>query len=289
MRTRLTCLECSLHGFIDLMQTFNVAEEVQQTEIRAYLEYLSQLDYSIPPPAIARHSHQQLKRILQNNDPYLDLKKKHNQSMLEKYALFYDLVKNHPDPVLAALKLSISGNVIDLGMKHQMNIEETVHKAIETEIKVNHIDRLLNDLKENRSILYLLDNTGEIVLDKLFIQIMLEHQLFDPDKITAVVRGMPIINDATMADAVDVGLPELVPVISNGDGSPGTLLEHTSLAFIELFQQADLIISKGQGNFETLNHHRDKNIYFLLLTKCPIVARELNLSQGDFICKHITD
>ena len=286
MKTRLHCLQCSLKGFISLMEEFDLAIEIQEKETREYLKYMSTLDLSVPPPAIARHAHERLRYILKLKDPYKIKKDQHNQWMLEQYDELYEEVMNTKDPVLSALKLSISGNVIDYGAHYQFDVKEIITGAIKASLSINHSVKLLAALKNSDKTLYLLDNTGEIVLDKLLIQVLLEKKVIQPDQIMAATRGKPIINDATMADAVEIGLTDLIRVIDNGDCSPGTILEYTSENFNHFFNHADLIISKGQGNYETLNHINDKNIFFLLITKCPIISEELKINIGDLICQN---
>ena len=132
------------------------------------------------------------------------------------------------------------------------------------------------DAANAQDILYLADNAGEIVFDRLLIE-QLPMQ-----KITVVVKGFPIINDATMEDAVAAGLTEIVSVIDNGSDAPGTILEICSDAFVSRFEQADLIITKGQGNYETLSDI-DKNIYFILKAKCPVIASDLGCPIGQMV------
>jgi uncharacterized protein with ATP-grasp and redox domains len=128
-------------------------------------------------------------------------------------------------------------------------------------------------------ILYLCDNAGEIVFDRLLIEVL------PSEKITAVVRGTPVINDATLEDARATGLTEVVRVMDNGSDAPGTLLETCSPAFRDCFAAADLIIAKGQGNFETLSETRGKRIFFLLKVKCPLIARDIGEPTGRLVVK----
>jgi hypothetical protein len=140
------------------------------------------------------------------------------------------------------------------------------------------IDMLRESIDSAKNILYLGDNCGEIVFDRLLIE-----QL-PLDKVTFVVRGGPIINDATMGDARETGMTELVNVIDNGSNIPGTVLEKCSKEFRECFVDADLIIAKGQGNYETLSSC-EKNIFFLLQAKCPVISGHIGCEQGSFIVK----
>jgi hypothetical protein len=133
-----------------------------------------------------------------------------------------------------------------------------------------------------KNILFLGDNAGEIVFDKLLIEQM------PMDKISYAVKGFPIINDATMEDAIDTGMTGLVKVLDNGCDAPGTILELCSEKFQEVFRQADLVIAKGQGNYETLSGVNDKDIFFLLKVKCPVIAQDLECECGSIVVKRIT-
>ena len=177
------------------------------------------------------------------------------------------------------LHLAVAGNIIDFGAKHDYSdkqIHEEINKMLSTDLSNSHTEELKQEIDRAEKILYLGDNAGEIVFDKLFVEQLPKN------KITFAVRGKPVINDATMEDAKAIGLTEIVKVIDNGAGYPGTVIESCSEEFQKIFNEADLIISKGQGNYETLSENKS-NIFFLLKIKCDIVARDLNKSLGDFV------
>ena len=175
----------------------------------------------------------------------------------------------------------MAGNIIDLGVKCSLTLpeaEETIHKALTDYFDMTDFDDFKDAVSGAKEMLYLADNAGEIVFDRFLIE------QIGPAKITFAVKGSPIINDATMEDARECGLTELVKVIDNGDNAPGTILESCSEEFVRRFEQADLIISKGQGNFETLSDV-DKNMYFILRAKCPVIAEHLDCPVGTMILR----
>jgi uncharacterized protein with ATP-grasp and redox domains len=131
-------------------------------------------------------------------------------------------------------------------------------------------------VNESESILYLADNAGEIVFDRLLIEQM------PTEKVTVAVKGSPVINDATIEDAIHAGLPQIVDVIENGSDAPGTILENCSQAFRDHFAKADLVVAKGQGNYETLSDV-NKNIFFILKAKCPVISRNIGCEVGEMI------
>lgn len=134
-------------------------------------------------------------------------------------------------------------------------------------------------LSTAKTVLYLGDNAGEIVLDKLFIETLMHPNLY------FAVRGAPVINDATLDDAQYVGIDAVADVISNGYDAPSTIVDRCSPQFQELFNKADVIISKGQGNLEGLLEKTDKQVYFLLMVKCDVIAEALGVKKGDFVVR----
>jgi uncharacterized protein with ATP-grasp and redox domains len=190
-------------------------------------------------------------------------------------------VRTSEDPLEAAIRLAIAGNIIDLGVKtliKESDIEQIINNSLTTDFDSQQIQEFKNAISRAEKILYLADNAGEIVFDRLLIE-----QL-PIEKITVVVKGSPVINDATMKDAVIAGLPRIVDVIDNGSDAPGTILESCSKSFRDRFDKADLVIAKGQGNYETLSDV-DKNIFFVLKTKCPVIARDLGCEVGEMILR----
>lgn len=176
------------------------------------------------------------------------------------------------DPLKLALQYAMAGNYIDYGsMKNvdEFAVMESLINAKNIEINDMHYECFKSEVLEAKSIVYLIDNCGEIVLDKLLIKQILKHK--NNVKITVIVRGKPVLNDCTLEDAKYVGLDKIVEVIDNGTGIAGTVLSKITPQALNAIENADIIISKGQGNFETL-HHCGKNIYYMFLCKCKMFA-----------------
>ena len=180
-----------------------------------------------------------------------------------------------------AVRFAIAGNIIDFGVHSEIDdavIRDTLDRAVEAHISDHSLCEFKSAVELAADILYLGDNAGEIVFDRLLIE-----QL-PCEKVTYAVRGKPIINDATFVDAQFAGITELVEVIDNGSDAPGTLLDDCSQEFRARFEEADLILSKGQGNYESLSDGTG-NIVFLLMAKCPVIARDIGYDVGSFVLK----
>ena len=171
--------------------------------------------------------------------------------------------------------MAIAGNQIDLGPKNAMTVEEVLNavRSVEEQPFVGDVQAFQRHAERAERILYLADNAGEIVIDRLLVEAL------GPGKVTVVVRGQPVINDATLEDAEAAGLTEICTVVSNGDDVPGTILERCTSEVQSLFQTADLVISKGQGNYETLSEN-PREIYFLFKVKCPVIGDDIGHPVG---------
>ena len=222
-----------------------------------------------------------IRRLIGNNDPYRELKQRFNRLAMRMCIELAERVRASDDPLEAAVRLAIAGNIIDLGVKTSIaeaDIEKVIRDCLTANFDNQPLEDFRNAVNQAGQILYLADNAGEIVFDRLLIE------LLPYDKITVVVKGKPVINDATMEDAEFASLTEMVEVIDNGSDGPGTILETCSQSFRDRFEDADLIIAKGQGNYETLSDV-DKNIFFILKAKCPVIARDLGCEVGEMILK----
>jgi uncharacterized protein with ATP-grasp and redox domains len=225
--------------------------------------------------SLAQRIHRRLREMTGIDDPYRAQKDQHNRLALQLLPGLRKQVEASDDPLMTAAHLAIAGNIIDLGAKSGLR-EDEIHEAIQktaSEPLQGDVESFRQEVKSAGRILYLADNCGEIVFDTLLIE-----QL-GPERVTVAVRGRPIINDATLDDARTAGLDRMVPIIGNGSDAPGTLLDDCSDEFREQFEQAGLILSKGQGNFETLSDCQ-KNIFFLFKVKCPVVAEAAGLPIG---------
>ncbi|MBT4288379.1 MAG: DUF89 family protein [Deltaproteobacteria bacterium] len=281
MKTQLDCIACLANQAIKICKEALPDQEDKQLELaRLAIKKISDSDLSDPPPVIASKIQGIIKKEVNSTDLYKEVKDQANQLVLSLLPKLETIIEQSADKQETALMLAIGGNIIDVAIGNMPRTEE-IQEAVEQSLNIpidGNIDGFIKDVKQARKILYLCDNTGEICLDKLLIK-----QL-GPEKICAVVRGMPTLNDATLKDAKTCGLTDIVAVIDNGTDIPGTILNECPESFQKRFAEADLIISKGQGNYETLNEIQAP-IYFLLKVKCDVVAELTNLKKGSLLLK----
>ena len=283
MKAKLDCIPCFQRQALEATRFVTEDIILQEKILRRVITELENMDWSGTPPEIAHIVHQIVKEECKVNDPYKDIKNQYNDIALSLYPEMKEIVNNSTDPLLSAVRLAIAGNIIDFGASSQFDLNETISKVLEKEFAINDFDKLLETLGRSRVLLYLADNTGEIVFDKILLETILN--MYKINKILFGVKGAPIINDAMLEDAKYVGIQTLpeVEFIEIGIDIPNTGVERNSKEFYDILTNSDIVISKGQGNYEALSKHSD--IFFLLMAKCPVIADDLNVKIGDIILK----
>lgn len=278
MKTYLDCIPCIIRQALDSARLVTDDEQIHEQILREVLEATARMDLEQSPPVMAQTIHRRLRELRGKTDPYRAAKACFNRLALDLLPKYRPHLKQADDPLEVAVRLAIAGNIIDLGVKTMLD-EQEVLDSVETCLTdplIGNVSDLAEAIARAQKILYLTDNAGEIVFDRLLVE-----QL-PCDRVIAAVRGAPVINDATMADAEVAGLTEIVRVIDNGSDAPGTVLDDCSATFRKHFEEADLIISKGQGNYETLGEST-RPIHFLLRVKCPMVARDTGCPVGRMV------
>ncbi len=280
MKMHNECFPCLARGTLDVARLATTDENRQLEILRAVLEELSRFDANFPPPLMARFIQRTVKTFTGVEDPYHDLKQKYNDLALDLYPDLKLKKDDSGDRFDTGVRLAIAGNIIDFGTASTLGSQkviETISHSLKEPVN-GEVEALKQAAAAAKNILWLGDNAGEIVFDKLLLEEM------DSDKIIYAVRGGYAQNDATLADARATGMTRMVRVIDSGAAIPGTLLNYCSRGFRQAYDRADLIISKGQGNFETLDHG-DPRIFFLFKAKCSVVAMHGNCSVGDIVVR----
>jgi hypothetical protein len=274
---RQECYFCHIRTIEKLIDKFKPEEDVAQDFIVS-VHKLIESNWDLSNPQMATEIHRMAKGHLCNTNLYAEEKLKANDILLKEYSYWETIVNESENPFFTAAKLSVIGNIIDYGAQSvKDDISDQINFFFHQDLKLDMTQELKNEINNAENILYLGDNCGEIVFDKLFIETM------DHPNVTFAVRGNPVINDATLEDAAQVGLDNVCRVISNGFDAPSTLLEFCSDEFAEAYNNADLVISKGQGNFEGLMESRHPNEFFLLIAKCWPIANLLGVGKNDMV------
>jgi uncharacterized protein with ATP-grasp and redox domains len=242
---------------------------------------LANISTQASPPEIALRIHQKVKSITGSQDPYKEAKRKQNDLALQYESILSALIADMSNPLKAALLLSAIGISIDLAPDCQPpDIYKRLLGMISSGFGWDDYELFYVKLYQIKSILFLGDNAGTIVWDKILIEELLEN--FDLNIIYAV-KGLPVLYCATVEDAEYVGMPQLVKVISDGSEVPGTLLDRCSREFIRIYRKSDLILAKGQGNYESLSE--ENRPFFLLRAECPVIAEDIQCDVGELVLK----
>lgn len=265
-------------------QAFRAGKTAAKDEhiIKRILDETGAMVSSIPmeqsPPETGAMIYKRITEITGNPDPYCDIKQQNIQHALSLYPELKIKVHSSKDPLLTAIRLAVAGNVIDLGIDKEFDIVKDIEKISIQDFAIFDYDQFKSKLACSKNILYIGDNSGEGVFDKILIE-----QLELP--VIFAVRDTPIINDITVKEAEQIGLDKVAKLISSGSKAPGTILDRCSDEFLEVFNNADMIISKGQGNYESLSD-LSRDIFYMLKAKCRVVARHLNVKIDDIIFKY---
>lgn len=275
MKTALDCVPCLVRQGLEAARHVTADVALQDRAVREVLLLLSTFDLQRSPPFVAQQVHRLLRALTGEPDPYLVAKRRSNRVVSDLLPVLRDQVRRAPEPLEVAVRCAIAANAIDLGAVGSLTddaIAGALLGALEQPL-VGDFAGFRQRVAAAGRVLYLADNAGEIAVDRLLIEVL------GPERVTVAVRGGPVLNDATLEDAEAVGLRDLVEVIDNGSDAPGTLLDDTSPAFRRRFAAAELVIAKGQGNYESLSDVPG-NLAFLLKVKCALVSRLVALPLG---------
>ena len=286
MKTSLECIPCFLRQSLEASRMITDDENVHEQVLKTLLKHLQTVSFNYCPPRISRDVHDIIRSITKSSDPYREIKDQSNKMAKKRYPYLKQILANSDDPLLAAIKIAIVGNVIDFGTMNRFKVDDMIDIIIEKDIDSQSYSQFKQALKNTNNILYLADNAGEIYFDKILIEKLVEQN----KHVTYVVKANPIINDATIEDAQTAGINQLATVMEGDKGqdvsAPGILLYYASDEFLDHFNTAEMVIAKGQGNYESLSDSSRK-IFFLLMVKCPLVAHHLGVEMAKPVFKVI--
>ena len=280
MKTYNDCIPCLVRQALGGARFVTKDEKMHQTILRKSLAAMAVMDMHQSPPMMARQIQAVIAEVTGSKDPYRKIKQKCNAFSLDLLEGLRAMVERSQAPLETAVRLAIAGNIIDFGAFSTLDkqtVVDTIDHAMANPV-TGDMAALLERLASSDAILWIADNAGEIVFDRLVLE------QIDMNRVVFVVRGGAALNDATLEDAVTAGITECVKTIDSGAAIAGTVLEVCSSTFLKAFDRADLIIAKGQGNFETLPHDDDR-IFFLFKAKCPVVSASAGVNLNDMVVR----
>ncbi|MBN1582127.1 MAG: DUF89 family protein [Anaerolineae bacterium] len=277
MRTYLDCYPCFLRQALDAARLAGADDDQQKAILDRVLDMLQRSKLSNTPPEIGNAVHRLVRREVGNGDPYREPKHASTRQALALYPRLRAMVQAADDPLDVAMRLSIAGNIIDLGPDQQYDLWDVVERVLAQPFALDDRDAFWKAFSETDRVLYLADNAGETVFDRVLIEV------FDMQVAYAVKSG-PVLNDATVEDALAAGLDQVAEVVSTGSDAPGTILDRCSSKFRRLFDEAQMIVAKGQANYETLSEAGSR-VFFMLQCKCPVIARDMGVPVGSIVLK----
>jgi hypothetical protein len=278
LKTELECLPCFFGQINRTLQYAGVNGDRGRRIARRAQALIEQASLDEVPARTTTLIHRLLREEA-GVDPYASIKETYNRLALERLPDLRKMSAESSDSLEAGVRVAIAGNVIDFGIYESIDLDQAVRDSLQLPLSETEYRAFAAAIEPANHILYLCDNAGEIVFDRILLEALRERG----KTVTVVVKGGPVINDATLEDAAAVGLADCAIVIDNGNDGVGTLLEACSPRFMDEYRSADVIISKGQANYETLVQSGDERIFFLFKVKCPVVASFLNRENGDIV------
>ena len=279
------CVGCIIKQSVKVSEAINADEELSK-KLTSTIQVMSKdFSYSDTPPEIASFVYEKMAEIANKQDLYDEVKELSTKKALSFVPLLKTKLSTSQNKLLTATKIAVAGNVIDLAAAVEFDLDEELKKVFYTDFAHNDFDKLQDELSHAKSVVILGDNVGEHIFDYMFVEVLKE--LYPHAEYHYMVRGTPIINDVTMKEALACGFDKLCDLVDSGVNTPGFAYSRANPHAKSLFDNADLVISKGMGNYECLSpSHRDK-ICFLLKVKCEVVANSLDREIGDIICKMV--
>ncbi|MCB2196921.1 MAG: DUF89 family protein [Bacteroidetes bacterium] len=279
MKTYLQCIPCFMQQAYRTAKLATNDQHKIKTVLDSVGDMIKTVSMENTPPATGNLIYHKIREVTKNDDPYKEIKRKNINEALHLYPDLKETVRNSDDPLLTAIRIAIAGNVIDLGVNKKFNIKDDIQTILKQEFAVFDYEAFKDQLNKAKTILYIGDNAGESVFDRILIE-----QMNRPA--TYVVREIPVINDCIIDDAVASGLQEVAEIISSGSTAPATILSLCNKEFLDRFKNADLVISKGQGNYEGLSEV-NRSVFFMLKAKCKVIANDLEVQENDIVLKGI--
>ncbi|MFT7004111.1 MAG: hypothetical protein ACJAWW_001464 [Sulfurimonas sp.] len=279
------CVTCIINQSVKVSDAINASESLKDKITSTIKEMSLDFSYDDNPPEIASYVYEKMAEIANKTDLYDEVKALSTKKALSFVPLVKKELSTSTDKLLTATKIAVAGNVIDLAAVVEFDLEEELSKVFHTEFAHNDFSLMQEKLSIAKNVLIIGDNVGEHIFDYIFIETLKE--LYPDVAYSYMVRGTPIINDVTMKEAKEAGFDKLCNLVDSGVNTPGFAYSRANTTSQKLFDSANLVISKGMGNYECMSPSHRKDIFFLLKVKCDVVANSLNREVGDIICKMV--
>ena len=278
MKIKLDCFPCLFRQTLKTARVATDDEKIIRVIMNYYAQLVPEISQEITSPEVAGRVQKKLREIAGQDDPYHEYKQKNIELALSYYPEVKKIVEEAEEPLAAALVISALGNTMDAGVDLEMDVEKNIKQAARQKFAKTEFDLFRKKLDKSEKVIFIADNAGEAVFDKLLLEVLNRYGV----EITYAVREEPILNDVTVSEARQVGIDEIGEIVSTGNSAPGLILKQTSAEFKDIYRQADLRISKGQGNLECLTE-AEEEFFFLLKAKCGIVADFLGVEMGELV------
>ncbi len=285
MKIDEACVACIINQSVKVADAIRASDDLSNKLTSTIEDMSKNFSYQDTPPEIASFVYEKMAEIVNKEDLYDDVKELSTQKALSFVPFLQDKLSTCRDKLLTATKIAVAGNVIDLAAVVEFDLDEELEKIFHTDFACDDFEMFKNQLLHVKNVVILGDNVGEHIFDYMFVEVLKE--LYPHVDYTYMVRGNPIINDVTMKEAKECDFDKLCNLVDSGVNTPGFAYSRASKEAQELFDNADLVISKGMGNYECLSPSHRKNICFLLKVKCGVVANSLGQEIGDIVCKMV--
>jgi len=277
-----TCVTCIFSQSLRVCETLQIESGTTKKVLDSIAGMIPEWSFSETPPQVAARVYPKIAKLLQTDDIYCDFKREATERAKAFIPFVEEMIDKHNDKFYASLKAAVAGNVIDLAAMEQFDLEEEVTKVFDLPFKIDDSEELRKILQNSKTLLIVGDNAGEHIFDKVMMKYFKE--VFSNLHIFYAVRGKPIINDITIEDALSAGIDEVAEIVDSGVDTPGLDLSRASEIMVSVYKQADVVLAKGMGNYESLNGISTRPTFFLMKVKCSVVAESLGRNVGDIIC-----
>ncbi|MDR2080332.1 MAG: ARMT1-like domain-containing protein [Campylobacteraceae bacterium] len=283
MKIQNECKECILAQAVRVGEVLNLDLTQKEAVTALAKKHIENFDITLTPPQNAYKLYEEIALLLDTDDIYKEIKTASTKRAEELLPKCEELLQNAADTLLTAAKIAVAGNVIDLASRVQYDLKEEIKNIANLKFEIDDFSALKNALANAREIVYISDNAGEEVFDKLFIRTL--KRFYPLSRIYYFTRGKPVINDITYEDAINSGLNEYAEVVDSSVPTPGFVYSMASCKAQEKFKRADVVIAKGMGNFECMSENERANIFYLFKVKCEPVGKFAQAKLGSIVCK----